>query len=190
MPYYTYKVYGSSAGVLAFESFRLMGIYDPEVSVGGHQPYGHDEYAQFYKDYQVVGAKIVSRFSWHNPPVAGAIGVQCFAVPDEDTTLPADIPTRIERYGLGSTRMLKPDPHAQVTITTYFSAKKWLKMSKSSLLAEHQYRSTFGSDPALTPYLNCGIQSLDEASTSAPVHIENRIMYIVKCLNPKNILGS
>lgn len=190
LPYYEHRQIASTTGAKNFATFRLMGIFDPDYGVGGHQPYGHDQYSTFYNEYQVVGAKVVSRFTWHNPPSGSAIGVMCYAIPDEDTTLPTDVDTMVERYGLGSTRVLKPDSKATVTITTYFSAKKWYKMSKTALLAEHQLRAQFGADPFRTPYLNVGIQSLDGTSTSEPVHMENRIMYIVKLLEPKNILGS
>jgi len=33
-------------------------IYDPNVSGGGHQPYGHDTYAQIYNQYTVIGSRI------------------------------------------------------------------------------------------------------------------------------------
>lgn len=38
--------------------FRANSLYDPEVAVGGHQPYGFDQLSAFYQHYTVIGSKI------------------------------------------------------------------------------------------------------------------------------------
>jgi hypothetical protein len=39
-------------------SLRLNSIYDPDFSVGGHQPYGYDQFVSFYSRYLVLNADI------------------------------------------------------------------------------------------------------------------------------------
>jgi len=37
--------------------FRLNGLFDPDFSLGGHQPMGFDEWSAFYGRYRVKSAK-------------------------------------------------------------------------------------------------------------------------------------
>lgn len=41
-----------------YESFRANGMFDPEVSLGGHQPRGFDQCMALYKSFTVLGSKI------------------------------------------------------------------------------------------------------------------------------------
>jgi len=48
-----------AAGVLgAQQRFCLNGMYDPDTSGGGHQPYGYDQLAFLYKRYKVNGVMV------------------------------------------------------------------------------------------------------------------------------------
>lgn len=46
------------AGGTAQNLFRTIGCYDPNFSLGGHQPYGFDQWMAVYKHYHVVSSKI------------------------------------------------------------------------------------------------------------------------------------
>lgn len=48
----------STTGSVASQVMAANGIYDPDVSGGGHQPMYHDYYAGIYNDYTVIGSRI------------------------------------------------------------------------------------------------------------------------------------
>lgn len=58
--------------------FRANSIYDPDKTVGGHQPYGHDVLEQIYNHYCVDSATIVVT------PTVGMQGVWGISVTDND----------------------------------------------------------------------------------------------------------
>lgn len=67
--------------------FRLNSIYDPDVSSGGHQPYGHDEYASIYSKYCVIGAKVkVEILSCAVTSASGEAGSPTFFMYVDDNT--------------------------------------------------------------------------------------------------------
>lgn len=44
------------AGAIVVKEYRANGMYDPEVGVGGHQPYGFDQLMTQYYHFTVIGA--------------------------------------------------------------------------------------------------------------------------------------
>lgn len=52
------KMTQTVANVAVFRPFWQNGLYDPDASIGGHQPMGFDEISPLYNHYQVVGSKI------------------------------------------------------------------------------------------------------------------------------------
>lgn len=54
----------SSLDNIAFESFRANGMFDPEVSLGGHQPRGFDQAMALYSTFTVLGSKISVNWSY------------------------------------------------------------------------------------------------------------------------------
>lgn len=55
------------AGGIASNLFSVTGMFDPDISLGGHQPYGFDQWMQIYKYYHILSSKI-------SIEVAGASG--------------------------------------------------------------------------------------------------------------------
>lgn len=51
----------AGVGLVSFGAFRANSIYDPNYSGAGHQAFLRDEYATFYKEYCVIGAKCTVR---------------------------------------------------------------------------------------------------------------------------------
>lgn len=189
MPYNETSTFNSFGGAQSFGVLNIMSIYDPLVSGSGtnHQPFGRDEMKNFYKRYLVLGAKVVSTFTWNAAP--GDVAVQCFSLLDEDNTLPSLLHTKKERYP-AKVKLLLPDKSKRVVISNYYSASKWHKINKSALAADHQMSSIMEQSPAKQTYLNFGVQSADSASSSGVVSVDNMIYFCVKLLDPQPILGS
>ena len=49
---------------VVFASYRANGMFDPEVTLGGHQPRGFDEFMNVYSTYTVTGAKVSVNFMY------------------------------------------------------------------------------------------------------------------------------
>lgn len=65
-----------STGSYATFSYRANGIYDPQVTSGGHQPCGFDRWKLIYQHYVVIGSKVTATFhvnsiSSSNPSYVG-----------------------------------------------------------------------------------------------------------------------
>lgn len=178
----------STSGTQQIYTHSCNNIFDPNVTGTGHQPYGHDEYATYYNQYQVLGAKIVTSCRWSAPPTGSDVPHVCFSVMDSDTTAPTTLATKMERYAK-SYKILKPDTNAVVTFTDYWSAKKWFKLK--DVADQHQTIATFGGAPIKTAYHNLIVQPLDEStSTITSVISTVSLQLIVRLLDPKPIIGS
>lgn len=190
MPYHDFSSHISTSGLHSYSSWLLTSIYDPLFAGSGRnaQPYGHDEMVPFYARYVVLGAKVVSTFRWSTSSATRPVA--CYALLDDDSTLPTILQTKQERYG-PKVQILKADSTSSVSITNFYSAAKWHKMSKNALSADHQLTAQLGASPTNKPvYLHAGIQTADSANTSNTVDIYTKIIYVVKLMDPKPILGS
>lgn len=178
----------STTGAQQIYTHTVNNIYDPNVTGGGHQPYGHDEFATYYNQYQVLGCKVTTSARWSAPPAATDVPTVIFSFMDSDTTAPTTLATKMERYAR-MYKILKPDTTSTVSFTDYWSAKKWFKMK--DVADQHQTIATFGNAPVKTAYHQTITQPLDESSTTTtPIIVTVTIDYIVRLLDPKPILGS
>lgn len=62
LPYCATFQLDSSTGFAATKDICANGIYDPDVSGVGHQPYGRDIYEQIYENYKVLSSVITCEF--------------------------------------------------------------------------------------------------------------------------------
>lgn len=58
------KIEVTSADAIQYETFRANGLFDPEVSLGGHQPRGFDQMTAIYQTYTVLGSKITVQWAY------------------------------------------------------------------------------------------------------------------------------
>lgn len=178
----------STLGAQSIYTHSINNIFDPNTTGVGHQPYGHDEYANYYNQYQVLGAKVTTTARWASPLSGASVPHALFSVIDSDTTAPTTLATKMERYR-DFYKVLRADTSSTITMVDYWSAKKWFKLKNPE--DQHQTVGTFGGAPIKTAYHNIILQPLDESSTSSPsVMVTVSIEYVVRLLDPKPILGS
>lgn len=180
----------SPTGLQSINTYMINSIYDPNVTGVGAQPLSHDEFATFYNQYIVTGAKITTTFNWQTHPIDEAqvyYPAVCFAFTDEDTTAPTTLSTKMERYP-NKYKILRPGDTNGVSVTNYFSAKRFFKVD--DITADHQLRAVFTSNPQKPAYCNVVVQSLDAGTDCGYVLTTTKIDYIVKLIDPKPILGS
>lgn len=171
-------------------NFRANDCYDPDVTGGGHQPMGFDQWMAYYDHFVVLGSKIRVRpvfdtsASGTPPPV---IGVGTFDTTGRTTG--KNYEELLEMQPSMGNRMktihLIPMTGAgNKTLTSTFSARKEFRcnpMSKDSLLGAGNAsptEQTFFTVYGVSPFPSGG-------SDPATVSMEVVIDYVVCLLEPK-----
>ncbi len=173
----------ATTGLLADQVFRANGLFDPNVTGVGHQPYGYDQIAPMYDHWTVIAARMRVTFTSFDQSTCMVAGI---SVKDTDTAL-TDKESTIEQ---GNTKWVtlgtKAGPHSTQTITYDLNPNKFLGISHP--LSSSLVRGTVGVDPVEGCYFHIWTGSGptdDPGIVSAVCTIE----YTVVFTEPKN-LGS
>lgn len=87
---------------ISYERFRANGMYDPEVSLGGHQPRGFDQAMALYQTFTVVASRISVNFAYtgYDGPATLDSGTQSHLVKStgDVTDAPASPPVMVGIY--------------------------------------------------------------------------------------------
>lgn len=116
--------YGAAAGAMvATAIYCCNGLYDPYFPIGGHQPYGFDQYMAVYNHYSVIKSNIKVTFQMQNADAAnnfpGVVGINF----DDDGTDASTATTRIEKTGRKNYGVIGED-HSQVVLRDSWSCKQ------------------------------------------------------------------
>lgn len=90
--------YSAAAGATTTSAIYVCnGLYDPYYPVGGHQPYGFDQYMAIYNHYSVIKSNIRVIFQQQNDSqnFPGVVGINY----DDDASDSSTATTRIEKTG-------------------------------------------------------------------------------------------
>lgn len=140
---------GNGGGAQSY-TFRANSIYDPDASGVGHQPLGHDQWAQFYSTYTVIGSKIQVKMAKDQQNLGtGESNYLAGILLHDDSTLPTtnidvlyeqglSVPSRIGIGNMTSTNIVR--------LSKKFSAKKFFNIAN---IKDNQDRigAVFGEDP-------------------------------------------
>lgn len=161
--------------------FRLTSIFDPDFNVGGHQPRYHDQLAEFYSQYRVLGAKMRVVYNLSNPGGTGmTVGIRTSAGTGNDPTSHVEM---LERPDVKHMILNGERPSGE--LTCYYSAKKTFQLGDMTPLT-----AQFGFSPQEEFYGN--IHTINTFPGSAPqqVNVQVFIDYIVLCSERKQITAS
>jgi len=168
--------------------FCANDLYDPDRSATGHQPYGHDEYSEFYTHYQVIGSKITARYTARSNERTAASYV--IIKSGHDSTLDAtDLGVTLNRenpnLNNGVTYLA---PQGQPSSIAYksasFSYKKAFNMNYD---APHLRTPLGSSPPANDQYFYHVCAACAQDNPPYPVDCDITIDYIVKLTGPKTV---
>lgn len=183
--YHEWIPFVSTVGASTNAVYNMMSIFDPNNSGIGHQPLGHDDWSNFYKEYQVIGSK--ATFTFHNVGT-GTIPVRVGVIGDADGTISSVLSTKVERGGNSHSSILTTNSRERATISFSFDPKK--AFDKTQLRDGHQMRATMSGNPTLGYFAVPWVQSIDEATTSATVGCDIKISYVVLLKDPIDLVGS
>lgn len=147
------------AGATTTLTFRANGLYDPDFSVGGHQPYLYDQLAPLYDHYMVKSARIKLTLGNYQPTdrfiVAGIV--------DDDGTWAGNINTTLERGTGGKSWCQLPPGSPAKTIYLNWSLPKNFQIKDGAGLS--RFQGAAGTDPTEQSLFHFLIQNDGAASS-------------------------
>jgi hypothetical protein len=151
--------------------FHCNGLYDPNATGGGHQPYGHDTYADIYNQYTVLKSKIKitptgRTASSGNNAIHFGVGIEDSVVSGAPNDTWAERPTYTVCGGF------RGDGDSK-SITKYWDRNKRFPH-------EDTYRALsapFGSNPSETEVFNIVVQNTDVTNSLGTIYMLVEIEY-------------
>lgn len=167
--------------------FSLNGLYDPNITSGGHQPLGFDQLMTMYNHYTVIGARARITFA-NQDTIRYALGI--VQVKDTPTTIStySELQNVVEN-GMSKYCTLGPTDNSsgKCDMTINWSAKQFFG---KSVVTEHDFRGTASANPTEQAYLHCIIAptqpTVDNQETRCTVLLE----YITIFHEPKQLVSS
>lgn len=179
------------AGVdtLASRRFRCNGLWDPDVALGGHQPYGFDQLAAVFNRYLVLGAKITITPMVNGaggPGTGQALGI-AIKLSDRDTLL-STTPTVIQeqpgyKYKLFSNSAVT----GRMSLSMGFSPRKVIG---KKFMWDGQYQGTVGTDPGDQWYWHVIYFSPIPTTQPPEMTFNVRIDYVARFMSPVELNSS
>jgi len=161
----------STAGVIQNYFFRANGMYDPNQTGTGHQPYLFDQVGSLYNHYCVIGSKATVTFA--NIGTADA-AFQCGVYINDDNSNSYSALTFANEVQTGKMRQVCAVNQTPVTIVQKWSAKKYFGRNP---IDDPELQGTPGSDPTELSYYNLMLQA-NTASNSVTCSVTVIIEYI------------
>lgn len=140
----------TSAGGSGSVQFRLASIFDPDFTGAGHQPLGHDQWANFYQRYRVLKAEWEVQFINE----AAANQAQCcgFVVTETSTGLPFFV---LSEYPGSELALISS---SEQTVSRKMKGSVNVSKYEGDLGAKYDkdYTAQFGANPVRDLFLNIG----------------------------------
>lgn len=194
MRYFFQKTMLAPAIIPATQSFRANGLFDPDFSVGGHQPRGYDQWMALYWNWVVLSAKITVKFSRPfeliPPPANSEAFIAGIKVTENLADTDIDAFDMVERKGASFRYSENNDARAffkTINMKKAVSTGKFLNIK--NLNEEHDYHGTAGVDPVRQLYFMINAVSRD-AIDAGEIVISGWIDYRVRLLNPRQVGAS
>ncbi len=174
-------------GTVASYIFRANGLYDPNYTGAGHQPYGFDQWMTYYNQFTVLGSKITALF--RNYGAAAADGVMVGLQLKDSAVVDQTNPNDIVEQGRSVWRLMQPagGTRDQVTLRKGFSTKKFFQAPNS---LDDIYRGSASADPAEQAFFHVIAGGFNASDNPGPLRCQIIMDYIVKLNGPKPLVSS
>lgn len=172
-----------TATSLVGNTFNMTSIFDPDTTGVGHQPMYHDQFANIYAHYTVLGSKIRAEFVTISGTTPAVVGI----MEGDDTTFPTDVNSAAEQNK--ATRMLLGGASSmnKGTLTATYGAVDDEGIDPYS--GSELVRTPFGMNPTENYYSRVYAVAYD-AITSTPVFVAVYIEYTVLLSELLDVTGS
>lgn len=149
--------------------FRINSIYDPDLTGGGHQPLGHDQFQTLYLRYVVRGMSYVVTFTNQSTTDYADIAI----VFHPNTSMASAMSTALEstycRRGV-----VGPETGSRnvLIMKGYMSVAKIRGISRTKVNNENDYNALFGANPIITP---CMTLYAENQNVAAAIQVNARV---------------
>lgn len=143
-----------ASGVSNYQLFHTNGMYDPNHSIGGHQPIGFDEVSGLYNHYHVMRAKMTVELTPSSTPVFVAVSVE------DDSAAPSGIYEAGEQ-ATASVSILPNTAVKPLTITKSWDAKHYFG---GDILDNDSLKGNSSSNPSELCYFCIFTEAVDGVS--------------------------
>lgn len=174
-----YSTSVNTAGLAGFTDTHIFqsSQFDPDLSGTGHQPFGRDQWANFYSKYRVhaIGYKII----FANEATGSQAEVHVVPKSTASTITVSD--TAWEKpYGKHAVLGFNATGQSLRTIIGYVSGAKALGVSKIKFRTDDKTGSAFGTNPAQMFYIHVisnGLMVGDASNVNARVNLTYYLEY-------------
>lgn len=167
------------------KAYRLNSLFDPDFSVGGHQPYGFDQMAAMYNKYIVHGVKVeVWGVNPTNPGVTLGVQIQ---TPSDTNTLQGRGPSHVREMPNVVQKFINTTGSQVVAVSEYIPMYRALGVSPQQARSDlSNYAATVVADPAIVPYLKLAINNINGIGVTG-LNVEVRLTYYATLYDRVNL---
>lgn len=174
LPYATeYLLTLGGIGAPAQFTIRGNSLFDPEVIVGGRQPFGFDQYAAFYQRYCVIGSSCMLQASPAGDASAAPNGFNSVyrlnlwptassvaTLGSGFTNVGANAPVAEQPYG--KTRLISVNSlgaaGGAAIVKNYMSTQKMFGVSSTAVMGDLQYSALVSANPSVEWFWNISLE--------------------------------
>lgn len=159
------------------QMMRINGIWDPNTTGVGHQPYGFDQLTPIYNRYRVISCSyVINAYSGTNPIRFGCL-------PCNDTP-PIGGASELCENPRAKFRIQLPNGSTQ-TITGKVSLPSLMGRNKAQYMADDRFQSEVTTNPLEVALLYITGQSMTDSSVDILLNVT--LEYTVEFFDPKPI---
>jgi len=184
LTYFSQELGSTSTTTPVAHNFVSNGMYDPDLTGGGHQPRGFDQLAYLFANYKVNAVKVTLTAQLQSQTQYGYVGL---AFNNHNITSVGSL-EEMKEAAKWTTRNL--DHENKVVI------KKYMKISSIEGITDLMYRANqdlyaagVAANPVVQPLIVVAWQHTDEASAFQP-YVQLKIDYYCNFYNRVNIGSS
>lgn len=173
---------GAAPGSAIYRS----SIFDPQLAIGGHQPFGRDQWAAFYNSYIVYG--IGYEIEFINSSVSQQMEV---AVVLKNSTLITTSMNTIYEKPYGKTQIVGIEGSGKNIrkIKGYMSVSKQHGIPKQKVKLDNEFSSLMTTNPAKEAYIHIYTQAIDGLA-AVTMHVRLSLTYYTQLFDRVPLTGS
>lgn len=175
--YSTYENISLSPTFSSYYQYNLNGLFDPEVKVGGNQPYYFDQYAALYQKYLVYGCKVHVRLVASSAN-SNIIFPSCVIAPFTGNTPSWSTNLNMQNALGAKWRQVVPGQNG-TTVVSYFNNASLAGVPKKAYTADDTYSALITANPALVNRVEINVQNYDVSATVV-VQMHIKLTYYAK----------